>query len=74
MEVSRRDFQALQERVGNLESNIHAIEQRLAKLDDLLSPENLVCRVGQGGQRGLNPPSGQRIETIKTDLDTRQVF
>ena len=50
MEVSRRDFQVLQERVGRLESKIHAIEQRLATLDNLLKPENLVRRVRQGEQ------------------------
>lgn len=50
MEVSRRDFQVLQERVGRLESKIHAIEQRLATLGNLLKPENLVRRVRQGEQ------------------------
>ncbi len=48
MEVSRRDFQVLQERVGRLEGKIHAIEQRLNALDNLLKPENLVRRVRQG--------------------------
>jgi len=50
MEVSRRDLQVLQERVGHLEGKIHAIEQRLTALDNLLKPENLVRRVRQGEQ------------------------
>ena len=48
MEVSRRDFQVLQERVGRLEGKVHAMEQRLTAFENLLKPENLLRRVRQG--------------------------
>ncbi len=48
MEVSRRDFQILQERVGRLESKLYAFEQRLVAFENLLKPENLLRRVRQG--------------------------
>lgn len=48
MEVNRRDFQMLQERVGRLESKLYALDQRLAVFENLLKPENLLRRVRQG--------------------------
>ncbi len=48
MEVSRRDFQVLQERVGRLESKLYAFEQRLTAFENLLKPDNLLRRIRQG--------------------------
>lgn len=47
MEITRRDWQLLSERVGRIESKLYQLDSRITNIENFLKPENLLRRVRQ---------------------------
>lgn len=47
MDITRRDWQLLNERVSRMESKLYQLDSALKNMENLLRPENLLRRLEQ---------------------------
>lgn len=47
MEITRRDWQVLSDRVGRMESKLYQLDSQMKAIENLLKPENLLRRLHQ---------------------------